>query len=132
MSIPFMRKAAIFFFIFMVSPIVAAYLSGIGWTGIWIWGWLLVWTIFVNIKWDDATKGIFLIAASSWIAIIGKHSLPEKAPVIEAIENVMILVAGGVGGNFIYAYLAKQKESSPQPGSTDKQYGKGKAKTAKR
>lgn len=90
----------------------AWYFSGIGWTALWVYAWLLVWAIFVNAKWDDATKGMFLIVMSSWVAIIGKKYLPEDASVVDAVQNVMILISGGVGGNFIYAYLAAKKTGS--------------------
>lgn len=51
----------------------------------------------------DPIRRIFLIVMSSWFAMIGKKYLPENASVVEAIKNIMILISGGVGGNFIYA-----------------------------
>jgi hypothetical protein len=95
----------------MLSPYLAYYFSGIGWTALWVYAWLTVWTIFVRAKWDDATRGLFLIIASSWVAIIGKHYLHENEQVVDAIQNVMLLVGGGVGGNFLYAYLSKKQKA---------------------
>lgn len=107
-----MRVIAWMLLAVMLSPLLAWYLSGVGWTAIWVYAWLVVWWIFVNAKWDDATKGMFLIVMSSWVAIIGKTCLPEDAAVVEAVQTVMILISGGVGGNFIYAYLATKKAGS--------------------
>lgn len=104
------RLGAWFFLLLILSPLLVVYLSGIGWTALWVYSWLFVWAIFVFTKWDEATKGMFLITASSWVAIIGKHYLPENESVVEALQNVMLLVGGGVGGNFIYAYLSKKQE----------------------
>ncbi|MFC5550290.1 hypothetical protein [Massilia aerilata] len=104
-----LRIVAWLLLVVILSPLAAWYFSGVGWTALWIYAWLAVWAIFVNAKWDDATKGMFLIVMSSWIAILGKKYLPEDVSVVEAIQNVMILISGGVGGNFIYAYLATRK-----------------------
>ncbi len=106
-----LRVAAWILLVLVLSPLLAWYLSGIGWTALWVYAWLVVWAFFINSKWDDATKGMFLIVMSSWVAVIGKTYLPENASVVEAVQNVMILISGGVGGNFIYAYLAEKKSS---------------------
>jgi hypothetical protein len=111
-----LRPVAWVLLLVVLSPLLAWYFSGIGWTALWVYAWLAVWAIFINAKWDDATKGIFLIAMSSWVAIIGKQYLPENATVVEAVENIMILVSGGVGGNFIYAYLANKRAGNAKKG----------------
>lgn len=111
-----LRIAAWVIIVLILSPILAWYFSGISWTALWVYAWLAVWAIFIKAKWDDATKGMFLIVMSSWVAVIGKTYLPEDASVVEAIQNVMILISGGVGGNFIYAYLSVKKASRKKNG----------------
>lgn len=108
----YLRVAAWVLLVFVMSPLLAWYFSGIGWTALWVYAWLAVWAIFINAQWDDATKGMFLIVMSSWVAVVGKKYLPEDVAVVDALQNVMILISGGVGGNFIYAYLANQKASN--------------------
>lgn len=105
-----MRIAAWFLLLVILSPFVVYYASGLTSVAIWVYIWLVVWAVFVNVKWDDASRGIFLIVVSSWVAILGKKFLPANVPVVDAVQNVILLISGGVGGNFIYAYLASKKK----------------------
>jgi hypothetical protein len=55
--------------------------------------------------------GIFLIVLSSWVAVVGKVYLTSKGgdnTVVDALSNMILLIAGGVGGNFISDHLRKK------------------------
>lgn len=104
-----LKLSAWFFIIFILSPLLVWYFTNIGRAALWIWAWLILWFVFINAKWDELTKGLLLIVGSCWIAVGGRTLVHEVVPVLDALQNMMLLIGGGVGGNFIYAFLAKKQ-----------------------
>lgn len=90
------------------SPLWAWYFSQLLPAALWVYAWLVVWAIFVWTKWDDLTKGLVLIVGSCWVAMDGRVWVAESAPVMDGVQNMMLLIGGGVGGNFIHGYLTKR------------------------
>ena len=107
---PLFKKMIWFWLIFATSPLALVYFTSINATALWCWAWLVIWAIFVHWKTDELTRGLFFIAASVFVAIIGKSMIEAKghAEVINMVQNVILLVSGGVGGNFMAAYLLKK------------------------
>jgi hypothetical protein len=95
--------------VFVLSPLWLIYFANLTEAAWWVWAWVVVWAIFVYAKWDDATKGLFLIGSTCLVAVIGRTMVKESAPVLDTIQQMMLLVAGGVGGNFITTYLKERK-----------------------
>lgn len=107
---PLVKKTIWFWVIFAISPFALAYKTSIIATVAWCWVWLMIWAIFMHWKTDELTRGLFFIVASVFIAIVGKSIIgsTEHAEIIDMVQNVMLLVSGGVGGNFMAAYLLKK------------------------
>lgn len=99
-----------FWVVFALSPLALAYFTSIDGTAIWCWAWLAVWAVFIHWKTDELTRGLVLIVASVFIAIAGKSIIGcnEYPEVIDMVQNVILLVSSGVGGNFMAAYLLKK------------------------
>lgn len=107
---PLVKKMVWFWLIFALSPIALAYFTSNTATALWCWVWLAIWAIFIHWKTDELTRGLFFIVASVFVAIIGKSMIGcnEHAEVLDMVQNVILLVSGGVGGNFMAAYLLKK------------------------
>jgi hypothetical protein len=107
---PIVKKMAWFWLIVIASPFLIAYYTSIDSTALWCWSWIGAWAIFIHWKTDELTRGLFFIVASTFIAVIGKSIIGtnEHTEVMEMVQNVMLLVSGGVGGNFMAAYLLKK------------------------
>ena len=98
----------------MISPLVLLYFTHITAAALWCWAWGVVWFVFINSKRDELTRGLGFIVASVFVAIAGKSKIGqvEHAETVEMIQNVILLISGGVGGNFMAAYLLKNPASS--------------------
>lgn len=111
------KKLAWFWLIFAISPIFLWYFTSQCATALWCWAWLVVWAVFIHSKADELTRGMAFIVASVFVVFAGKYFLgkTEHAEIIELVQNTMLLVAGGVGGNFMAAYLLRQSHEPKQP-----------------
>lgn len=98
-----------FWIVFLLSPLILLYYTSINATAIWVWIWGVVWFYFVNSKADELTRGLIFIVASVFVAVVGKTMIghTEQPETIEMVQNVMLLIGGGVGGNFMAAYMLK-------------------------
>lgn len=114
-----MKKIAWFWIVFLFSPLLLWYFTHIGGAALWCWAWLAVWFVFINWKTDELTRGLAFIVASVFIAITGRLMIgqTEHAAVLDAIQNVILLISGGVGGNFMAAYLLKNQHQ-PDKGNS--------------
>ena len=106
-----LKKMAWFWIVFAFSPLLLWYFTHIGAAAVWCWAWLVVWCVFIYWKTDELTRGLVFIVASVFVAIAGKSIIgnTEHAEVIDMVQNVILLISGGVGGNFIAAYLLKDQ-----------------------
>ncbi|MDR0776033.1 MAG: hypothetical protein LBE81_05280 [Azonexus sp.] len=77
------------------------------------WVWIVIWAIFIHWKTDTLTRGLFFIVASVFIVIVGRSMLEgtEHKEVLDMLQNVILLISGGVGGNFMAAYLLDKEKS---------------------
>jgi hypothetical protein len=106
-----MKKAAVFFLLFGLSPLPLLYFSNLNGAAIWCWIWSGLWAWFVWSKSDAFTRGLILLVGSAALAIGGRLLLKgkESDDVIDMLSQVILLIGGGVGGNFISHYLMDRK-----------------------
>lgn len=106
-----MKKLAGFWIIFSASPLSLIYFANLTSAAVWCWIWIIVWFLFINWNTDNLTRGLSFIVASVFVAIMGKSIIGESEhkEVIDLIQNVILLISGGVGGSFISDGLLKKK-----------------------
>lgn len=108
-------KTSKFFYVVAViailSPCAVMFLSSMPGVVVWVYAWLSLWGIFYT-RQDDLTKGLVLIVCTCWITIAGRALLEDSETLLNAVQNMMLLISGGVGGNFIYAHLARLQKGA--------------------
>jgi hypothetical protein len=111
------EKIIWFWTVFAISPLFLWGFTQISATAVWCWTWLAVWAVFVYWKTDALTKGLVFIVASVFVAIAGKSLIghAEQGEVIDMVQNVILLISGGVGGNFMSAYLVNEQSKEQRP-----------------
>lgn len=79
-----------------------------------------LWAWFVHSKRDELDRGLVFLVGSVLIATIGKALVKsaEHPDVVEMIYQMLLLIGGGVGGNFMAYWLIEQKKCAPPRRST--------------
>ncbi len=120
---PLFKKMLWFWVIFSISPFIAWWATNLSATAWWLGCWIVVWIWFVNSKADLLTRGLWFIMLSVFIAVIGKGLISPKdhKDIIDMIQNIMLLVSGGVGGNFMAHYLLHMPKQTSTKAPPSKQ-----------
>ena len=98
-------------FSLITLPFVAVYGSILSPAGALAIFWLCIFGIFLFANWQLEYRGISLITLSAGVALLGKAAFGDGG-LIEHLYQFVMLVGGGVGGNFIAVGLLR----SHQPG----------------
>ena len=88
-----------------IAPAAFWYFGGLPHAAWWCWAWLLLFVVFLFLKIGAFEKGLIFAAGSVLIAVAGQHLAREAgqtAPVVlDMLFQTMLLVGGGIGGNFM-------------------------------
>lgn len=102
------RWLAVVVFSLVTLPFVALYGSILSPAGVLALFWLCMFAIFIFSKWQLEYRGLFLIATSVGVALLGKAAFSDQG-LIDYLYEFVMLVGGGVGGNFIAAGLLRSE-----------------------
>ncbi len=100
---------AVVVFSLVTLPFVALYGSILSPAGALAIFWLCMLTVFLFVKWQLEFRGLFLVTVSVGVALLGKAAFGQDG-LIEYMYQFVMLVGGGVGGNFIAAGLLKNQQ----------------------
>lgn len=117
-----MRKFAIGVICWAVWPIGLWLLTNIGATAVWCIAWVALSTWFLFSKQDTATRGLWFVTVSVMIAFVGRYIVgaSEHELVLDSVQNVMLLIGGGVGGNFMAAGMLEADRKEAKKALSDK------------
>lgn len=83
----------------------------------WSMGWSVAWVVLLHWNADHLKRGLAFVALSVIVAFLGRIMIGSSAPpdVLDMIQNMILLVAGGVGGNFIsYSLLNSENNRTKE------------------
>jgi len=96
-----------------LSPLGLTHYFKLPAAGLWMWLWIVVWFWFVNSRMGLMERGLWLVASTALIAVYGRFYLMEhelaNSVILDSMSQVMLLIGGGVGGNFIAHDLMHDK-----------------------
>jgi hypothetical protein len=107
-----LRRLAVFWIIFLLSPLLILYFTNLFPAALWIWTWAPLWGWFIYSKQGGLERGLIFLIGSVLIATIGKSivSGAENSDVVEMVYQLILMIGGSVGGNFISHYLILDKK----------------------
>lgn len=105
---------AILVFSLITLPFVVVYSSILTPAGGLAIFWICILGIFLFAKWPLEYRGIFLVAFSVGVALLGKAAFGDGG-LIEYLYQFVMLVGGGVGGNFIATGLLRSHQAGGKP-----------------
>lgn len=112
MEIKLIKRLAWFWLIFACSPLLVWYFTHLFPGAVWLWSWIPLWAWFVHSKRDELDRGLVFLVGSALIATIGKSLIgtAEHQEVVDMIYQLLLLIGGGVGGNFMAYWLVEQRK----------------------
>lgn len=81
--------------------------------GLWALVWLMLVCYFLWSSTEPFTRGLILIGGSVLIAFGGRHLIGSStgALVLDSLQNMMLLVGSGLGGNFMAHQLLEERQA---------------------